>query len=314
MITTDRSVDILLALFNGGRYLNELLASLDSQSHANWRLIARDDGSKDATMSMLEEFKRKHPNRVRIIEDNLGNVGVVKNFELLMKASSAEYIMFADQDDIWFPEKIQLTLEKMRSLESNCPHQPSLVFTDSSVYFDKSQVVKESCWRYSGFYPEFALSFKGAMVQNVASGCTMMINRRVIQSIRPIPSHAIMHDWWLLMYVLAFGRVDFVNTPTLLYRQHQGNDTGAARWSWRYIARVILSRKSSLRHSIQKTQRQAEAFLHQYEKDLPIDKQEVLEVYAGMGRCSWLARRWRALRFRLRKSTLIRTLGFYCLL
>ena len=103
----DISVDILLATYNGEHHLSTQLNSIINQSHTNWRIYARDDGSTDATKSILETFRDNHPNKIVILEDSRKNVGARENFSILMTASKSDYIFFCDQDDFWLPEKLE---------------------------------------------------------------------------------------------------------------------------------------------------------------------------------------------------------------
>ena len=109
-------IDILMATYNGGKYVEEQLKSIISQSYENWNLVIRDDGSSDNTLKILNEYS-KNDKRIHIISDNKGNLGLVKNFEELMKRSTEEYIMFSDQDDVWVDNKINILLQKMLEIE-----------------------------------------------------------------------------------------------------------------------------------------------------------------------------------------------------
>src|SRR5437763_17125550 len=99
------TVDILLATFNGAKYLPELLSSLEGQSRADWRLIVRDDLSSDASPAILDAFAERHAGRVDVLRDERGRLGSVANFAALMEVSAAPYFMFCDQDDIWLSSK-----------------------------------------------------------------------------------------------------------------------------------------------------------------------------------------------------------------
>src|SRR5829696_7008565 len=95
------TTDILLATFNGARFLPEQLASIEAQTHGGWRLIVRDDGSDDGTRSIIEAFAERHGERVRFLRDGRSQLGACGNFAALLEASDAPYFMFCDQDDVW---------------------------------------------------------------------------------------------------------------------------------------------------------------------------------------------------------------------
>ena len=99
-------VDILLATYNGERFLDEQMHSLLSQSYTEWHLIIRDDGSTDNTLAIIQRYKKQYPNKITILEDNLANLGACRNFGRILEQSDADYAMFCDQDDVWLPKKI----------------------------------------------------------------------------------------------------------------------------------------------------------------------------------------------------------------
>jgi len=116
------NIDILMATYNGEKYIENQILSLQQQTHKNWILYIRDDGSTDSTLEILENFS-KNDNRIKIIKDSLGcNLGAGKNFLTLTKYSLSEYVIFCDQDDIWFERKLELLLKFMleKILNTHC--------------------------------------------------------------------------------------------------------------------------------------------------------------------------------------------------
>ena len=105
-------VDILLATYNGERFLQKQIDSILQQTYSNFTIYIRDDGSKDGTIKIIKDYAQKYPNKILFIEDILGNLGVTQNFNELMKYSSANYIAFSDQDDIWLPQKIEKSFDR----------------------------------------------------------------------------------------------------------------------------------------------------------------------------------------------------------
>jgi glycosyltransferase involved in cell wall biosynthesis len=124
-------VEVLLATYNGARFLREQLDSIMAQDYGNIRVLARDDGSSDGTVEILDQYAKKFPGCFRVMPAS-APTGTAKNdFLLLMKASTAEYICFADQDDVWLPDKVSRTKQAMDQLESRLGTKvPLLVFTD----------------------------------------------------------------------------------------------------------------------------------------------------------------------------------------
>ena len=110
------TLDILLATYNGEKFLKEQINSLLDQSYKNWKLLIRDDMSTDCTMAILSDYISKYPDKIKLLKSNK-RLGPCQSFNYLLQKSDSDYVMFCDQDDIWLPEKIELSLKKMRSLE-----------------------------------------------------------------------------------------------------------------------------------------------------------------------------------------------------
>lgn len=309
-----RQLDILLATYNGATYLSELLASLVAQDFVDWYLIIRDDGSTDCTLEIIRSFCVDHPDRVQVLDDDLGNLGVVANFERLLQVSKADYVMFADQDDVWLTDKISLTFSKMRAIEKeNHGLTPCLVFTDMVVSDKYNKVLCQSHWRYANLQPGFAIEMKNSVTQNVVTGCTIMINRCLVSKLKIFPSDVIMHDWWLGIFASAFGRVGFLETSTIRYRQHELNNVGAACWNWIYVIRAMFASKVVYKHRILKTQQQASAFLRQYGAELSSDQQAFLEGYSSLANKGWFRRKMGAFSLRILRTNFLRSVAFYLL-
>ena len=137
-------VDVLLATYNGEKYLKEQIDSILEQTYSDFRLFISDDGSADDTRKILEEYKNKD-SRIQVFFQE-SNLGVVKNFEFLLKKVESAYYMFSDQDDIWKAEKIEKSLNKIEN--DNC----DLVYSDLEVVDEKLNVTYESYWKLKGIY------------------------------------------------------------------------------------------------------------------------------------------------------------------
>ena len=127
------SIDILLATYNGGRFLKGQLKSIADQTHENWHLIIRDDGSTDDTLKILKDFASKYDSKVTLINEDLGGLGATGNFSALMRHSTEPYILFSDQDDIWEVNKIEDMLKAIRNVEAQHSKKASSMSFCSSV-------------------------------------------------------------------------------------------------------------------------------------------------------------------------------------
>lgn len=227
---------ILLATYNGDKYLRQQIDSLYSQSRRDWTLYAHDDGSTDNTPAILNDYAAKHGNIV-ILEYPVQH-GAKNNFLSLIEAVDADYYFLCDQDDKWCNDKVEKEMARMEEAELTHPDSPVIVFTDAYVADGDLNVTNESLWRMSGRYPEFLTTFAEGGVIDFATGCTILFNKKAKESIVRPANKATMHDSWLTLCVLrANGIVCPVSEPLLYYRQHSDNTLGAGLWDtgkWGY--------------------------------------------------------------------------------
>lgn len=222
-------IQIVLATYNGASYLEAQLDSLLKQTNKKWTLLIHDDGSTDQTLAILLRYQRQHPELIEILSDELTFGNACDNFTHLLTASTADYVMFCDQDDVWLPQKIEKTFNRMRALE--CLHSsfPVVLHTDLAVVDESLGSISPSMFEYQGL----SKSINGLaqiLAKNSVTGCTMMVNRRAIEVSFPILPSAVMHDWWIAANVIKHhGIVEFIDEPLILYRQHGSNSVGAKK-------------------------------------------------------------------------------------
>lgn len=288
---------MLLATYNGAEFLPDLLASLDGQSDQDWELVARDDGSTDATVRLLESWGEANPGRLRIIKDGRGNLGPIGNFSVLLAESRADTFFFCDQDDVWLPKKIARLRGRMEQAEEHFGSAtPLLIHSDLIVVDQALNKVSDSFWDYQWVaQPSAEAPWKMIAFQNVVTGCAMMGNAALRRMSLPVPSAAVMHDWWLALVASVAGRIIEDASPSVLYRQHGTNEVGAKRQTnFAIITRAMSGWAEGaleLRAAFRRSQAQAAALL---EADLriPPDAQAFLGGYATLGTKAFLARKW----------------------
>ena len=228
-----QTIDILLATYNGEKYLKELLDSLFAQTYQNWSLLIRDDGSTDITNDIIENYRSKYPNKIKFINDNEKNLGPCQNFARLIAYSKAEYIMFCDQDDIWDTKKIEISYNQITKLEKKYGNIPILVHTDQKLVNSQNNIIAHSRMRFQQLDPKLANNPKKLLSRNVVTGATIIMNSQCKSVGSPIPKEAIMHDWWIAVNVAKYGIIDFIDVPYILYRQHEHNEVGASEIDYR---------------------------------------------------------------------------------
>ncbi|MBN2576669.1 MAG: glycosyltransferase family 2 protein [Deltaproteobacteria bacterium] len=293
------SIDILLSTYNGAAYLPEQLDSLFAQTCQDWRLVVRDDGSSDGTPDILARYGALHPERVAVLARDGKNLGASGSFGVLLARSEAPYVMFCDQDDVWLPDKVEDTLASLRGLERRHGEQtPLLVSTDLKVVDERLAVLDESFWRFQRIHPQRLTKLGRVLMQNFATGCTVMLNRPLAGLALPIPSEAMMHDWWLALVATAFGRVGRLSRPTVLYRQHGRNDVGVSRWSFLAGIENLLLHRDRRRAAVARQEevylaleRQAEAFAARFGERLPPAERAMLRAFCTMHARGFCGRR-----------------------
>ena len=300
-------VDILAAVFNGGNYLDELLASLEAQEHRTWRLWVRDDGSTDETVDIVRRHATVDP-RIVLLDASGDRLGPTAGFGWLLQRAPADsrYVMFADQDDVWLPTKVARTLAAMRLAEA-AEAGPVLVHTDLTVVDDRLCVIDPSFWQYADVNPD-SVSLRRLTVQNVVTGATVMLNRPLRELVGRVPPAAVYHDWWCACVAAAFGRIVAVPEATILYRQHAANAVGARRdrrprwFELPGIARTAIGRTDELRSHLVSTAQQAAAFLERYGPALGQSDRRFLSAYARLPQHGALRRKLAVARLRLRRE------------
>lgn len=244
-------VDILLSTYNSSCYLDKIIGSLLNQTYTNYKILVRDDCSKDNTMELLQNFKDRFSDKIFIISNHNTNLGAKYSFQELLKYSDSPYIMFCDHDDYWLPHKIEMTLNKVLELECGKKDTPILVYTDLKIVDYSLNPICDSFWAYSKIDPNNIHNHYKLSINNPVVGCTVMINMAAKHIVLPIPQKAIMHDWWFAFMVSKFGKVDYINEPTILYRKHENNTMGVRKAELRYFLNRTYKFKKTLKQNLE---------------------------------------------------------------
>lgn len=227
-------INILLSTYNGERYLQEQLDSILAQTYTDWHLYVRDDGSKDATCHILESYAKKDA-RITIVQNGM-NLGAKRSFmHLLESYGEADYMAFADQDDVWDANKLEVCLKAIQEAEQHFPDKPIIVHTDLRVVDEQLHMIAPSFWRYCNIRPDLLDNNIHYMaICTSVTGCTMLINRAARACAIPMEVTAYMHDLWIAQRTLmAGGLIVPIYQTTMDYRQHESNVEGATAYSWR---------------------------------------------------------------------------------
>jgi glycosyltransferase involved in cell wall biosynthesis len=301
---TMASVQVVLATHNGARYLSEQLDSLFRQTSQDFTIVAADDNSTDGTPQILEQYRHRHPDRIDILDFTGEAVGACGNFARLAEHLSAGYAMFCDQDDVWLPNKVALSLERIRFLEAQYTKAtPLLVHTDLTVVGRDLERRHQSYWRYAKIQPR-GVSFNQLLLRFTVAGCTTIVNRALYAKATPIPKAAIMHDGWIALVAAAFGKIDCISESTILYRRHGSNVSGSWAPGLLHSFRVMIDAFRGRGEAAQRLDAhvlQARAFLARFDRDLNFDHRVALNALVDV-----FALRPRLRFFKLLRSGVVR--------
>ena len=228
----ESGVLILLSSYNGARFIDQQIESIRRQTVGSWQLLVRDDGSTDETVRIVEAQAAADP-RIRLLRDERGNLGAANSFGVLMEAAltaGAGYVAFADQDDVWHPDKLEHQAELLRTREAALGAAvPLLVHTDLAVVDQQLRPIHRSFLALQGLEGAESAPLQTLLTQNFVAGCTTLINQALLRAALPL-QRAVMHDWWLALCAAALGEILYLPGATVLYRQHDRNAAGSRWW------------------------------------------------------------------------------------
>lgn len=219
----DKIIEILMATYNGEKYISEQIDSIINQTCKNWKLLIRDDGSQDKTLEILEGYE-KRDKRINILRDIKGNLGFVKNFEELLKNSSEEFIMFSDQDDYWMENKIEIYINELGTLSEKEQKMPLLIHSNSFVCDENLNVKKKEFInsKIAAYYKKNSYFFS-----YIVQGSTVLINKKLMDIGLPFLKNVTLHDRYFHLLAEFLGKRIFISKSLIKYRQHSGNEIGA---------------------------------------------------------------------------------------
>lgn len=221
-------VNIFMSTYNGQQFLAEQIRSIQEQSYTDWTLFIRDDGSSDNTKEILKDFEHQD-SRIHLIDnDKSDNLGVIKSFHKLVNHDRADYYFFSDQDDVWLPNKLELSLKEAQNYPADLP---LMVYMDLKVVNQDLEIMTESMVKSQSHHANTELVQE--LTENTVTGGVAMINHALAEMWQETDD-ILMHDWYLALLASAFGNLVFIDQPGELYRQHSDNVLGARTLSKRF--------------------------------------------------------------------------------
>ncbi|HGI5042510.1 TPA: glycosyltransferase family 2 protein [Streptococcus agalactiae] len=282
-------VNILMATYNGEKFLAQQIESIQKQTFKEWNLLIRDDGSSDKTCDIIRNFTAKD-SRIRFINENEHhNLGVIKSFFMLVNYEVADFYFFSDQDDVWLPEKLSVSLEAAKHKASDVP---LLVYTDLKVVNQELNILQDSMIRAQSHHANTTLLPE--LTENTVTGGTMMINHALAEKWFT-PNDILMHDWFLALLAASLGEIIYLDLPTQLYRQHDNNVLGARTMDKRFKIlcegpKSIFTRYWKLIHDSQK---QASLIVDKYGDIMTANDLELIKCFIKIDKQPFMTRlRW----------------------
>ena len=297
-------VSIFLSIHGDSEFLREFLDSLAAQTCRDFVLRYRFDGP---VSPQTEALMKRYPFASGLTDRR--HVGVVASYRMLLDSDrDCTYCMFADQDDVWKPNKVSDCLAAIKKAEAALPGgTPVLVHSDLRVVDESLRPIAASMVRYQSLNPA-RTSLADLMIQNNVTGCTVICNR-ALADLANIPAEAICHDWYLALIAAAFGSIVFLPTPLVDYRQHKENVYGAVK---RGSLLKRFFQREHLHSRVELTRRQAGAFLEQFRATLTPEQAELVGDWSrGLTDTSYFRRLGTIWRHGFRKNDWLRTIGLW---
>ena len=264
---SDKKVAVLLSTYNGEKFVREQLDSILNQTYKNIEIIVRDDGSKDSTVEIIKEYQKSNKNIKLITGENLG---FIKSFFELLKIANADYYSYADQDDIWLDNKIELAVNSLNKLDDN---KPNMAYSNSDYYDENMEYIGVGERNNN-------ISFLGSLFSCVGQGMTMVINNKAREMIiNHVPKTCFFHDWWTYILCIGLGNVAHDDVTTVKYRRMKKNATSEGQGYFRLI--IWRIKNLVLKNGIKDVKKQMINFKEIYYNDLSDENKKILDLFAN---------------------------------
>ena len=216
----NEKVDILLTTYNTNlKYLTLQIDSILNQSYKNINLIISDDNSSSKEVLDTLDKYAKQDDRITLFKQET-NLGYIKNFEFLLGKSTAEYIAYADHDDIWYENKIEKCLNTIKNKNVD------LVYSDCKQIDENGKVINESYLKYKNMPIIDGKNNILCFSRHIAIGCSMMFTKKIKDQMLPFSDSVMAHDWINMYLASKQNGVYCIKEPLFEYRIHSSNEFG----------------------------------------------------------------------------------------
>ena len=260
-ISKNTKVQILLATYNGQKYLREQLDSIINQEYKLWELLIHDDGSIDNTINILNEYQDKYPKRIKFLNDQKVFSSASKNFFHLIENRSRDANLFclSDQDDLWDKSKLKFIIERYNSKEYK---EPLLIHSDLSLIDERGDLLEKSHNKLIKNQKNL-ITKNTVLYYNPIPGCAMTINAALAEKIY-FCKYMVMHDWWILLSAIyKNATVLYIKDPLVKYRQHSENVCGYRKINFFILVLRLLFKIPNYFKNVKKAYFQSKKFFYQ---------------------------------------------------
>lgn len=295
----DNQISVVLAVYNGEKYLRKMLDSILAQTGVTIReLIIVDDRSSDGSAELIEGYKQLH-HQIKIITNPV-NLGPIGSFKKGAAVATSNYIGFADQDDIWTGTKLSSTLDLLKKIDTG--NKPAVVFTDLAMIDEQDKPLHGSFWKLYHINPA-ENNFFTVLFANIATGCTMVINSAMLDEFVKMPVEAQMHDHWIALIAMSIGNWAYLDERTVLYRVHGNSVTNKNEVTFGKAVKNFLQASLSKNPAFLKDYiGQAILFKQQYAGKLDQQKSKQLDYFIKLKNSSGFVKKLNSkFRFLIRK-------------
>jgi len=283
-------VEVVVATYNGDRYLSKQLDSILQQTVKPRKIRILDDCSRDSTLQIAEEYKKKYPNTI-LITQNTSNLGVIRNFKKgIASCQPGSYIALADQDDVWFPHKLE---KQLATIASSPSEVPTICYSDLQTINEDDKPIHSSFWYQLGV-DKYKHTFQTLLFGNFVTGCTILMNEKMKSYVQRIPDDNDLHDYWIALISFSLGQAHSISTPLVSYRQHESNVTyykGIKRKS--LLIRSIIHLKNLLWKNdfLENRIESVRLFNDIFHSEIPDSKRKMLVKFVALSGSSYLRKK-----------------------
>ena len=299
--STKKKIMVMMSTYNGEKHLREQIDSiLNQKTNCEVYLRIRDDGSKDYTCNIIDEYIEKNPGRVELIRgENLGYNGSF--FSLIQCAEGYDYYSISDQDDVWLPNKLQIACDSIDRVKEDIP-----ILYASTSYLVHNDLVPYGNTRKK----EREMAMYNTIIQNICPGHTQVMNNRLLELLKGDidTSRIYVYDSWIQNVANLYGKIVFDNESHTYYRQYEGNQLGSGVGR---VGQLLVSIKRIDTNDGHKYRRQIEYFQEQYIEKI-IEKGFDVEINSFLSAKSFSQKLRYVIKSKLYRQGRLETIAFRC--